>query len=149
MTLHQNSSFLPVWLNQIKELWNFCLYFDRLKLEFDCLRQKISFILHKYRVSHSKEGKVILLWWGFRFWFLLTFLVLHVHEKGTFLLNSSVFIFLMLRALYRMICKNAKSFFGKNSLNVSNVKLFSNFFFSTFLAFLCLFGGNDSLHFTY
>ena len=78
-----------------------------------------------YRVSHSKEGKVILLWWGFRFWFLLTFLVLHVHEKGTFLLNSSVFIFLMFRALYRMICKNAKSFFGKNTLNVSNVKLFS------------------------
>ena len=39
------------------------------------------------------------------------------------MLNSSVFIFLMLRALYRMICKNAKSFFGKNSLNVSNVKV--------------------------
>jgi hypothetical protein len=102
-----------------------------------------------YRVSHSKEGKVILLWWGFRFWFLLTFLVLHVHEKGTFLLNSSVFIFLMLRALYRMICKNAKSFFGKNSLNVSNVKLFSTKKKSTYLTFLCLFGEKDSLHFTF
>ena len=34
------------------------------------------------------------------------------------MLNSSVFIFLMLRALYRMISKNTKSFFGKNSLNV-------------------------------
>ena len=89
-----------------------------------------------YRVSHSKEGKVILLWWGFRFWFLLTFLVLYVHEKGTFLLNSSVFIFLMFRALYRMICKNAKSFFGKNSLNVSNVKLFSIFFFNVFGFFM-------------
>jgi hypothetical protein len=55
----------------------------------------------------------------------------------------------MLRALYRMICKNAKSFLGKNSLNVSNVKLFSKKMFSTFLAFLCLFGENDSLHFTY
>jgi hypothetical protein len=54
----------------------------------------------------------------------------------------------MLRALYRMICKNAKSFLGKNSLNVSNVKLFSKKK-STFLAFLCLFGENDSLHFTY
>ena len=38
------------------------------------------------------------------------------------------FYFLMLRALYRMICKNVKSFFGENSLNVTNVKLFSKFF---------------------
>ena len=49
-----------------------------------------------YRVSHSKEGKVILLWWGYRFWFLLIFLVLHVHEIGTFMPNSSVFIVFML-----------------------------------------------------
>ena len=28
-----------------------------------------------------------------------------------------------------MICKNVKSFFGENSLNVTNVKLFSKFFF--------------------
>ena len=45
------------------------------------------------------------------------------------------FYFLMLRALYRMICKNAKSFFGKNSLNVSNVKLFSKIFFQHFWFF--------------
>ena len=32
----------------------------------------------KYRVSHSKEGKVTLLWWGDRFWFLLIFWVLCV-----------------------------------------------------------------------
>ena len=37
--------------------------------------------------------------------------------------NSSVFIFLMLRTLYRVICKNANSFFGENILNVSNVKV--------------------------
>ena len=101
-----------------------------------------------YRVSHSKDEKVILLWWEDRFWFLLIFWVLHVHEIGPFMPNSPVFIFLMLCALYRMICKNTKSFFGKNSLNVSNVKLFS-IFFSTVLAFLCLFGENNSLHFTY
>ena len=41
--------------------------------------------------------------------------------------NSSVFIFLMLRALYRMICKDVKSFFDENSLNVTNVKLFRRF----------------------
>ena len=55
---------------------------------------------------------------------------------------SSVFIFLMLHALYRLICKNSKSFFCKNSLNVQNVKPFSNFFF---LLFLCIFGEIDSL----
>ena len=46
--------------------------------------------------------------------------------------NSSVFIFLMLRALYRMIYQNEKSFFSKNSLSVPNVKLFSIFFFNVF-----------------
>ena len=35
------------------------------------------------------------------------------------------FYLLMLRALYRMICKNVKSFFGENRLNVTNVELFS------------------------
>ena len=49
--------------------------------------------------------------------------------------KSSVYIFLMLRALYRMICKNAKSFLGKNSLNVSNVQLFSNYIFQHFWLF--------------
>ena len=39
--------------------------------------------------------------------------------------NSSVVVFFMLRSLYRMICKNVISFFGENSLNVTNVKLFS------------------------
>ena len=52
-----------------------------------------------YRVSHFKLSKVILLCWRYRFSFLLIFWVLCVHEKGTFMLNSSVFIFLMLRAL--------------------------------------------------
>ena len=37
--------------------------------------------------------------------------------------NSSVFIFLTFRALYRMICKSSKKFFAKKSLNVTNVKL--------------------------
>ena len=86
-------------------------------------------------MSHSKPGKVILLWVRYRIWFLLIFWILRVNEKGTFMLNSSVFIFLMLHALYRMICKNAKSFFGKNSLNVSNVKLFSKIYFQHFWLF--------------
>ena len=58
--------------------------------------------------------------------------------------NSSVFIFLMMRALY-MICKNSNSFFSKNSLNVPNVNLFS----ILFLAFLCIFAENDTLHFAH
>ena len=50
--------------------------------------------------------------------------------------NLSVFIFLMLPALYRMICKNSKSLLCKNSLNVPNVKPFSNFFFNIFGFFM-------------
>jgi hypothetical protein len=38
------------------------------------------------------------------------------------MLNSSVFIFLMLHALYRLLCKNTKSFFGKNSLKFKYIK---------------------------
>ena len=60
----------------------------------------------EYRVSHSKEGKVILLCWGHRFWFFPIFWVLHVHEIDSFMTNSSVFIFLMLRALYGWISEN-------------------------------------------
>ena len=89
-----------------------------------------------YRVSHGKVNKVIWLCWEYTFWFLLIFWILRVHEKGTFMLNLSVFIFLMSRTLYRMICKNAKSFFGKNSLNVSNVKLFSKFCFQCLVIIL-------------
>jgi hypothetical protein len=38
-----------------------------------------------------------------------------------------------------MIGKNAKSFFGKNYLNIPNVNLFSNFVFQRFLICLMLF----------
>ena len=110
--------------------------------DYICHAQECHFLIF-YSVSHSKEGKVILLWWIYRFWFLL-----RVYEIGPFMPNSSVFIFLMLRFLYRMIVKVKKKFFEKKSLNVPNVKLLS-IFFSTFLPFLCLFGKNDSLHFTY
>ena len=44
-----------------------------------------------YRVSHSKEWKVILLWWAHRFWFLLIFWVLHVHQLGPFMPNQFSF----------------------------------------------------------
>ena len=43
--------------------------------------------------THSKPEKVILHWWGHRLWFLLLFWVLHAHELGPFMPNSSVFIF--------------------------------------------------------
>ena len=49
---------------------------------------------------------------------------------------QQLLFFLMLRTLYRIICKNAKSFFGKNSLNVSNVKPFSKIFFNIFGFFM-------------
>ena len=53
--------------------------------------------------------------------------------------NLSVFIFLMFRVLYRMMCKIAKKFFAKKSLNVTKVKLLSNLFFSTVLGIFMLF----------
>ena len=113
---HQGQSYL--WVCDIEYYMYpiFCLFFS-----FES----------NYRVSHSKE--VIMLWWGYRFWFLLIFWILHVHQKDTFMLNSSVFIFLMLCALYRMICKNLKLFLGENSMNVTNVKLLSKKFFCRIL----------------
>jgi hypothetical protein len=59
-----------------------------------------------YRLSHGKVNKVIWLCWGYSFRFLLIFWFLWVHEKGTFMLNASVFIFFMLRALYGSITQN-------------------------------------------
>ena len=59
-----------------------------------------------------------------------------------------VFIDTMMHAIYGPICKHANLFGGKKSMNVSNVKVLSKFF-STFMASLCLFGENDSLHFRY
>ena len=59
-----------------------------------------------YRVSHGKVNKVIWLCWGYSFWFLLIFWVLQVHELGTFMPNSSVYIFLMLCDPYRMISES-------------------------------------------
>ena len=49
--------------------------------------------------------------------------------------DSSVFIFLMFHAFYRMICKSSKKNFAKKSLNVTNVKLLSNFFFNSYRFF--------------
>ena len=67
---------------------------------------------------------------------MLIFCVLHVNQLGPFMPNSSVFIFLLFRALYRMICKSSKKLFAKKSLNVTNVKLLSNFFFNVFGFFM-------------
>ena len=58
-----------------------------------------------YRESHSKELKVILIGWGYRFWFFLRFWILGVHKIGPFMQKSLVFMFLMLHALYQMISK--------------------------------------------
>ena len=59
-----------------------------------------------YRVSHSKDWKVILLWWGYRFWFLLIFWVLCVHEIGPFMPSLSIFIQLMFCSICGPICKH-------------------------------------------
>ena len=62
--------------------------------------------IYIYRVSHCKVNKVIWLCWGYRFWFLLIFFILHVDEIWPFMPNPSLFIFLMLRALYGSISQH-------------------------------------------
>ena len=114
------------WLSCLNSIFQWSIFI--LMYVFNC----------KYRVSHGKVNKVIWLCWGYSFWFFLICWVLWVHEKGTFMPNSSVFIFLMLRGLYSMICKNWKKKFAKNSLNVTSVKLLSKIFFDNFVCFLML-----------
>ena len=63
--------------------------------------------------------------------------------------NTSVFISLMFPALYRRVCKNSKKNFCKKEFECTKCKATSKFFFSTFLAFLCIFAGNDTLHFAH
>ena len=70
------------------------------KLKRWCSKKLIFFILipfycqfhqcQAYRVSHSKEDKVFLLWPGYRFWFFLVFWVVCVNEIGTFMSRVSV-----------------------------------------------------------
>ena len=63
--------------------------------------------------------------------------------------NTSVFISLMFPALYRRVCKNSKKKFCKKEFECTKCKATFKFFFSTFLAFLCIFAGNDTLHFAH
>ena len=91
----------------------------------------------------------MLLWWAYWYWFLQVFWILHDHKLGAFMPNSSVFIFLMLWALYRVICKSSKKQICKKEFECNKCKVIFNFSFSMFLAFLCLFGENDTLHLTY
>ena len=62
-------------------------------ISYCCQKWPLHCEAFKYRVSHGKVNKVIWLCWGHNFWFLPIFWVLWVHEKGTFMPNSSVFIF--------------------------------------------------------
>ena len=95
-----------------------------------------------YRVSHIKEGKVVMLWWEYIFWFLLICSILRVHETGTVMPNSSVFFFYVACPLQFdidiKIQKSRSIFSVKNSLNVPNVKLLS-IFLIIFWDVLCFF----------
>ena len=82
------------------------IYWLNRKSVFHLVNHEQIIICTTYRVSPSKPDKVILLWWGYRLWFLLIFRILRVHEKGTFMPNSSVFVFMMLRAIYGSISQN-------------------------------------------
>ena len=65
----------------------------------------IFLIKSSYRVSHSKVNKVMLLLWGYEFWFLLIFLILCVSEIGPFMPHSWVFDEMTLHAIYGQIRK--------------------------------------------
>ena len=100
--------------NPFHIFWSLTIFLDflvRFRICFYALAIPLWFFDCSYRVSHGKVNKVIWLFWGYSFWFLLIFWVLQVHEKGTFMPNSSVFIFLMLHDLYKMICKKNKIIF--------------------------------------
>ena len=75
--------------------------------KFDCI-----YLIIKYRVSHSKMWKVILLWWGYRFKFLLIQEVLYVSVKSPFLPTQPVLIESMLHAIYGLISEHLL-FFNK------------------------------------
>ena len=86
-----------------------------------------------YRVSHSKDWKVILLWWGYRFWFLLIFWILPVHKIGPFMPNSSVVFFSFWCCVHSI---GWKVKIEKKSLNIPNVKLLSKIVFNIFGFFM-------------
>ena len=56
--------------------------------------------------------------------------------------NSSLFIELMMHAIFGPKCKNAKKKIGKKSLNVLNVKLLSREIFNVFGVYYMLFVSN-------
>ena len=102
-----------LWLTNNNEFWKFTTQFGNSNLEKTvqilkkvCLLQFLINVLFSFSLfnnyfcrqkgyigTHSKVGKVILLSWGYRFWFLLILWILRVHEIGAFMPNSSVFIF--------------------------------------------------------
>ena len=82
-------------------------------------------VRERYRVSHSKEHKVILLWWAYRFWILLICRVLCVHELGKFILSPKFFIEMMLHTICGSICKHL--LFLSEVLSISNLSIHKAF----------------------
>ena len=111
-----------VWgnfLSTLTKIERFCLILGRIWIN------KLAQPVFLYRVSHSKVNKVILLWWRYRFRFLLIFWVQSVHEVGPFIsicwIDDLCYLWSKMQT-----CKEKN--FGKKSLNVTTVKLFYNFF---------------------
>ena len=85
----------------------------------------------RYRVSHCKLYKVIVLCWGYRLW-VCWYFGSYVFIRETFMPNSSVLFFWCCAPSRRWW--NSKYLFCIISLNVQNVRPLSIFFLS-FLAF--------------
>ena len=106
----------------VREVWEtlICLCMHQNTLSSIHYTHESIFVYMYYRVSHSKVNKVILLRWGYRFWFLLIFCVLLVHEIGPFMHNLPVFIEMMLHTIYGQIRK-CLLFFSEFSI-ISNFR---------------------------
>ena len=75
---------LPCWLSHFRRdrKTSICSSLDRLHIYQIILSFSFYFDIANNRVSHCKVNKVIWLCWGYRFWFLLIFFILHLMRYG-------------------------------------------------------------------
>ena len=90
-----------------------------------------------YKESHCKVDKVILLWWGGRFWFLLIFWILHLHEIHMAIYASFISCYWNddLCHLWSKMQTSKKRLMGKEFKCTYCKKLFSNLCFKVFWPF--------------
>jgi glucan phosphoethanolaminetransferase (alkaline phosphatase superfamily) len=91
----------------------------------------------KYRVSHGKVNKIILLWWEYRFSFLPVYILdpMCSWDKAIYGYFISLYWIDVSRHLWFNMSKLQKKMEKRVRMYVLNVKLFSISFFSLFFGF--------------